>query len=216
MKKTSTLFAILFVLVFALWVIVAFRITATEPEKIEGQAENGIRPPVVEMPERLYPPQEIVYQQDKPISGFSVKKGEACEKAAEIAQNRFEISEYKISSEDTKPDTREKNEESEETKLTYAGEYFATGYDICISCCGKTDGITASGAVATVGRTCASNEFPFGTVLFIEGIGERVVEDRGGMSSGVIDVLCEDHPACYAITGTYNVYVVERGESNGA
>ena len=97
--------------------------------------------------------------------------------------------------------------------MEYAGSYQIYGYDTCARCCGKTDGITASGTVATVGRTCASNDFPFGTVLYIDGIGERVVEDRGGMAHGVIDVLCEDHPACYAITGKYDVYIVREGES---
>lgn len=33
---------------------------------------------------------------------------------------------------------------SEETR-TYLGRYYVTGYDTCAACCGKTDGITASG-----------------------------------------------------------------------
>lgn len=89
------------------------------------------------------------------------------------------------------------------------GTYSVTGYDICVQCCGKVDGVTASGAVATVGRTCACNAFPFGTVLYIEGIGYRTVEDRGGMSGGGIDVLCASHAECRAITGRYTVYVCE-------
>lgn len=107
-------------------------------------------------------------------------------------------------------------QEEEEAKLapamTYLGRFWVTGYDTCARCCGKTDGITASGTVATVGRTCAANGLDFGTRLYIEGIGERVVEDRGGMAGNAIDVLCEDHPACYAITGWYDVYVVEASE----
>ena len=94
---------------------------------------------------------------------------------------------------------------------TYLGSYYITGYDICEKCCGKTDGITASGAVATVGRTVAApKDIPFGTTLYIEGIGERVVEDRGGAIKGNhLDVLCEDHPACYAVTGWCDGYRVE-------
>lgn len=100
--------------------------------------------------------------------------------------------------------------EAEPTRR-YLGTFKITGYDTCAACCGKTDGITASGTQATVGRTCAASaDLPFGTRLWIEGIGERVVEDRGGAITGNrIDVLCEDHPACYAITGTYDVYVLE-------
>ena len=92
---------------------------------------------------------------------------------------------------------------------TYLGRYYVTGYDTCAACCGKTDGITASGTTATVGRTCAANGVPFGTRLWIEGIGERTVEDRGGMRGQHIDVLCADHPACYAVTGYYEVWMYE-------
>jgi len=95
---------------------------------------------------------------------------------------------------------------------TYLGRYRVSGYDICAECCGKTDGITASGAEATVGRTCAANGLPFGTRLWIEGLGERVVEDRGGMTGQHIDVLCADHAECYAITGQYDVYLIGSGE----
>lgn len=101
---------------------------------------------------------------------------------------------------------------------TYLGRYFVTGYDICLECCGKLDGITASGAMAEVGRTvAASKEIPFGTTLYIDGIGERVVEDRGGMvTENTLDVFCVDHHACYAITGWYDVYIVEGGETEWA
>lgn len=101
-------------------------------------------------------------------------------------------------------------EAAPEEVRTYLGSYKITGYDICVSCCGSTNGITASGTTATVGRTCAApKDLPFGTRLWIEGIGERVVEDRGGAVNGKkIDVLCADHPACYAITGTYEVYII--------
>lgn len=94
----------------------------------------------------------------------------------------------------------------EDAGLQYLGTYWVTGYDTCAQCCGKTDGITASGTQATVGATCAAT-LPFGTILYIEGIGVRVVEDRG-VGDGCIDVVCADHAACYAITGWYEVWVV--------
>lgn len=95
--------------------------------------------------------------------------------------------------------------------MTYLGVFRITGYDPhCAHCCGKTDGITASGTVATVGYTCAGgSQFEIGTRLYIDGLGERVVEDRGGFPSTTIDVVCEDHAACYAITGQYDVYLIE-------
>lgn len=98
-----------------------------------------------------------------------------------------------------------------EPKREYLGRYRITGYCTCSKCCGKSDGVTASGTTATVGRTCAAGkDLPFGTVLYIEGIGYRTVEDRGGgVNGGHIDVLCNDHSECYALTGHYDVYVVE-------
>lgn len=94
--------------------------------------------------------------------------------------------------------------------MRYLGTYKITGYDTCVKCCGKSDGITASGTQATVGRTCAApKNIPFGTKLYIDGIGERIVEDRGGFADNVIDVLCEDHATCYAITGWYDIYIME-------
>ena len=99
-------------------------------------------------------------------------------------------------------------------EIRYLGRYKITGYDTCAKCCGKSDGITASGTIATVGRTCAApKNIPFGTKLYIEGIGERVVEDRGGLGETVIDVLCENHADCYALTGYYDVYVVEENKN---
>ena len=102
--------------------------------------------------------------------------------------------------------------ELSEPVMEYLGRYYITGYDTCAACCGKTDGITASGAVAQVGRTAASNTLPFGTRIYIDGIGTRTIEDCGSMKDYVIDVLCVDHPACYAITGWYEVYEIKEGE----
>ena len=101
-----------------------------------------------------------------------------------------------------------------EPEIIYLGLYWVTGYDaFCAHCCGKSDGITASGTYATAGRTvAASGEFAFGTRLYIDGIGERVVEDRGGaIGGGRLDVVCEDHDACYSITGWRDVWMIVEG-----
>lgn len=100
-----------------------------------------------------------------------------------------------------------------EPERVYMGLYWITGYDTCAECCGKTDGITASGVTATAGRTvAASSEFDFGTRLYIDGLGERVVEDRGGaIGGGRLDVVCNDHDECYSITGWHDVWVIVEG-----
>ena len=73
------------------------------------------------------------------------------------------------------------------------GTYTIYAYCPCVKCCGKTNGITASGTVATEGRTVAST-LPFGTKIYIEGVGERIVEDRGGgITDGKIDLFMGSH-----------------------
>jgi len=115
--------------------------------------------------------------------------------------------------EESKP--KEQNVIVEETKeidgetLVYIGTYHITGYDICVQCCGKSDGITASGTYATPGRTIAMKGYPYGTKVYIEGLGYRIIEDTGGFSSNTIDVVCNNHSECYAITGNKKVYLVQ-------
>ena len=67
-----------------------------------------------------------------------------------------------------------------------------------------------NGNFPTVGYTCASNYFPIGTKLYIEGVGVRVVEDTGGMSNNVVDVYLGDYNECIQF-GRWNteVYVIE-------
>lgn len=76
-----------------------------------------------------------------------------------------------------------------------SGTYTITFYCACEKCCGKTDGITASGAKAVEGVTVAApKSFAFGTRLNIEGFGERIVQDRGGAIKGNrLDVFVDDH-----------------------
>ena len=70
-----------------------------------------------------------------------------------------------------------------------------SAYCPCELCCGKwADGSTASGKPA-IGRICAAPpEYPFGTVLHVEGMGEYVVQDRGGAIKGnKLDLLMGSH-----------------------
>ena len=97
------------------------------------------------------------------------------------------------------------------------GEFYITGYvPVCEHCCGKTDGITASGVEALAGRTVAMHQSDmvalgvrYGDKIYIEGVGERVVEDTG-CSQGVIDVACESHDDCYKVTRYSTVEVLSK------
>ena len=77
---------------------------------------------------------------------------------------------------------------------TNLGTYTLTAYCACAKCCGKTDGITASGKKAVSGHTVAApSNFPFGTKLEINGK-IYTVEDRGGAIQGKrLDIYFNSH-----------------------
>lgn len=82
----------------------------------------------------------------------------------------------------------------EEIEPKYLGNYKITYYCACVKCCGKTNGITASGEKVQAGITVAApKEFPFGTKLLINGH-TYTVQDRGGsIKNKRIDIYCETH-----------------------
>ena len=74
-----------------------------------------------------------------------------------------------------------------------------TYYDVCLSCCGKTDGITASGIRIENGvepevPVVGCNWLPLMTVLTIDGV-EYIVADRGGASMDTVGRLDVFNPA---------------------
>lgn len=77
---------------------------------------------------------------------------------------------------------------------TYLGRFILTGYCPCVSCCGKTDGITAAGTHATSNHTIATDaRYSFGTQMIINGQ-LYTVEDRGGAIQGNhIDIYFDTH-----------------------
>ena len=98
----------------------------------------------------------------------------------------------------------------------------ATAYCSCAKCCGewankRPGGVvyTADGSVAQAGVTIAADwdVFPAGTVLYIEGLGERIVQDRGGEINGYdVDVYHNDHNAALQFGRQHlQAYVVSYG-----
>ena len=104
--------------------------------------------------------------------------------------------------------------DEDEEELVYAGNFKLTFYCPCTSCCGENaQGITASGTVATEGRTVSADPsvLPIGTHIYIEGYGELVVEDTGSAIKGnVLDIFKNSHEACLQKGVEYrDVYIIK-------
>ena len=101
---------------------------------------------------------------------------------------------------------------SEEQNMTFFATCTISGYCSCPECAGVwAGGPTASGAYPTDGWTCASNSLPFGTIVYIEGIGTRCVEDRGDsiMDDTWIDLFFGNHDSAQNVGLQYrDVYIV--------
>lgn len=94
--------------------------------------------------------------------------------------------------------------------MEYCGDYRVTAYAYYEG--GEENYYTASGATPVPYYTVATgNEFSFGTVLYIEGIGYVEVQDRGGFGEGIIDLHIGDTPMSEFEDRTRAVYIV-RGE----
>jgi 3D (Asp-Asp-Asp) domain-containing protein len=79
--------------------------------------------------------------------------------------------------------------------ITFVGIFETTAYCSCVHCCGKSDGITASGTKVQVGRTIAADPkmFAYGTKLIVEGMGEYIVEDCGSFRGKRLDIYFNSH-----------------------
>ncbi len=84
----------------------------------------------------------------------------------------------------------------EEAQPTYTEkEMTITAYCPCVKCCGKSDGITASGTKAKQGRTVAVDPryIPYGTEIIIDGQ-TYIAEDCGGaIKCSKIDLYFDNH-----------------------
>ena len=119
-------------------------------------------------------------------------------KGREMYENRIE--DYKLQAE-TSLDRVAKNSQNAE-KGNFIGSYQLTAYIATGNRC-------ASGVYPTVNHTVACNSIPLGTKIYIEGYGEFVVEDTGGMAGNVIDIFVADYGSAIQFgRRTANVYVI--------
>ena len=106
-----------------------------------------------------------------------------------------------------------------EPERTSLGVFKLTAYCACEKCCGKTDGITASGVKAVEGVTIAADTtiLPFDTKIVIDDVGERIVQDIGGAIKGNrIDVYFDTHQDALDFGVQYKeIYKMKEGEEYG-
>ena len=98
------------------------------------------------------------------------------------------------------------------------GKFTVTAYCPCEICCGKNDGITASGKKATANNTIAADTsvLPLGSKVQIEGK-VYTVEDTGGAIKGKrIDIFFNTHQEALNYGKRYvNVYLLSETASTG-
>ena len=102
--------------------------------------------------------------------------------------------------------------------LTYAGSFSCTAYctEEYAHICGEGHGITSSGAKAQPGVTVAADTsiLPYGTVIYIEGVGLRVVQDTGSAVVGnKLDVAVNTHAEALSWSGwgSCRVWIISGG-----
>lgn len=117
-------------------------------------------------------------------------------KTAEITKLKLEV--YSLESQEQTVPNRPPSGEVDRavTQELLVGTFTVTYYCDCVSCCGNTNGVTSSGSKVMEGVTVAADSkvFPIGSYLYIEGVGMRVVTDRGGAIKGKrLDVYVKSH-----------------------
>ena len=98
-----------------------------------------------------------------------------------------------------------------------AGDFLCTAY--CTEkrehICGTGTGITASGAPVEADVTVAADPdvFPFGTVLYIEDVGVRIVQDKGaGIQGKHLDIAVSgshEDALSWQGYGTHRVWIIQ-------
>lgn len=121
---------------------------------------------------------------------------------ADAVRNEPQNAVYAEAEEVIEPD--EIAEEGPEEELEYLGTFEMTAYEWTGNPC-------ANGNYPEVGYTVACNSLPLGTTVYIEGVGYRVVEDRGAEwhGSNWMDLYLGDVDSCYEWgVRSVDVYIV--------
>lgn len=231
MKKRDIALAIFFIAVFAALLIYSSAKTQGQTEQIseadiETVAVSAAPAPRGEAKQEITESVAVLAENAESLAQTvsSIEPEEVAAEATENDETRSETFEEEITPEPTAEPTEEPTPEptpepeeeyvaeEEESSMVYLGTFTVTAYCSCSACAGQWAGSpTASGAYPCEGWTCACNAYPFGTMVYIEGVGERCIEDRGdsGMDETWIDLYFEDHDAAQNFGMQYlDVYIV--------
>lgn len=122
---------------------------------------------------------------------------------APVSEENYE-EEAIIEEEEIIEESEPEEPEEAEPELEYIGTFEMTAYEWTGYPC-------ANGRYPEVGYTVACNSLPLGTKVYIEGVGYRVVEDRGAdwHADNWMDLYLGDVASCYEWgIRTVDVYIV--------
>ncbi len=165
--------------------------TGTETkDKVIQEGINGIK-------EIKY---KVKYQNDKEIERVVISEEVIKEPIDKIIQISTKISSRSGSRANYSSETLAASVAGVEPKVVTLN---TSAYCACVRCCGKSNGITSSGAHATEWYTVAAGSgYPIGTVIYIPALADKpnggwfVVQDRGGaISNNKIDIYMGSHQA---------------------
>lgn len=169
----------------------------TEPQEIEGttmiivefiEPTQPTHPVIVETIETESPSNKVPKETED-------SKVEESEKTERDEEEKPVVTEPEPEIEVETNTEAETGSNSEDSNLKSLGTFKLTAYCACSKCCGKSDGITASGTKAKQGRTIAVNpkQIPYGTKVIINGHTYIAEDCGGGVGKSRIDVFFDNH-----------------------
>jgi 3D (Asp-Asp-Asp) domain-containing protein len=106
-------------------------------------------------------------------------------------------------------------QDRQEIEKVYLGEFTITAYCSCPICCGKSDGITYTGDIATEGITAGADKSLLNEVIEIEGLGYRTVQDVPAKrilrryKGKVIDIYISDHETASHFKKKLKIWIIK-------
>ena len=126
-----------------------------------------------------------------------------------------DCAEYHLCKIEEEKQLKEKEISRSNNNKKYLGEFKITFYSDDEKDQENWVGQTSTGAVPTVGRTIAVDPsvIPYGSIVYIEGIGERIAQDCGGaIKNNKIDVFVSSYKeACALGVQHKDVWIVKKG-----